>query len=299
MKKSTLERYGVKTIVDTQVHIWAADTPERPWIKVAGAGEPHRPYPVSAEAMLLQMDLAGVQRAVIVPPSWPGWYNDLALEAAGMYPDRFAVMGRLDISDPGSRGKMASWRKHPGMLGVRLLFSPRKPEDCDRIRSGEFNWFWAEAEEAGVPISIMLPALPDAPQIFDSIAGAHPGLKLSIDHLNTFPGDPSGPANTISKLMPLAKHANIALKASCLPKISNAIYPFPDLHDTIKMCFDTFGPKRLLWGSDMTNLPCSYGEAIKLFTQSLSWLGGEDLEWVMGRGACDWYGWPLESINAG
>jgi hypothetical protein len=24
-----------------------------------------------------------------------------------------------------------------------------------------------------------------------------------------------------------------------------------------------------------------------------AWLKGEDLEWVMGRGVCEWLGWPL------
>jgi hypothetical protein len=43
---------------------------------------------VSAEALLLQMDLAGVHRAVLVPPSWEGDRNDLALAAAETYPDR-------------------------------------------------------------------------------------------------------------------------------------------------------------------------------------------------------------------
>ncbi len=295
MKRSSLERYGVKSIVDSQVHIWAADTPQRPWPKKGDEGNPHKPYPVNAEAMLLQMDLAGVQRAIIVPPSWPGLRNELALEAAEMYPDRFAVMGRLDVSDPASRGRMASWRVQPGMLGIRLFFSPRKPEECDGLRRGDFNWVWEEAEIAGIPITIMLPALADAPQILDSIAGAHPELKLCVDHLNTYLGEKNGLTETVPKLMPLAKHPNIALKASCLPRISNELYPFSDVHDTIKMCFDTFGPKRVFWGSDITHLPCSYCEAIKLFIENLPWLKGNDLEWVMGRGACEWFGWPLES----
>jgi hypothetical protein len=32
-------------IADTQVHIWAAETPERPWPK--GHHDPHRPVPFS------------------------------------------------------------------------------------------------------------------------------------------------------------------------------------------------------------------------------------------------------------
>jgi hypothetical protein len=37
----------------------------------------------------------------------------------------------------------------------------------------------------------------------------------------------------------------------------------------------------------------TYYECITLFTEHLPWLQGEDLEGVMGRGVCEWLGWPL------
>ena len=114
-------------IVDSQVHIWAADTPERPWPAVRN--QPHRPVPFSREDLVREMEGAEVHRAVIVPPSWEGDRNDLALEAARLHPDRFAVMGRITIESPESRGLMAAWRHQPGMLGIRLIFG-------DRIFSG-------------------------------------------------------------------------------------------------------------------------------------------------------------------
>ncbi|MBI2761956.1 MAG: amidohydrolase, partial [Chloroflexi bacterium] len=45
-------------IVDSQVHIWGADTPERPW-QPGRASEAQKPYPIDKEALLFQMDLAG------------------------------------------------------------------------------------------------------------------------------------------------------------------------------------------------------------------------------------------------
>ena len=30
-----------------------------------------------------------------------------------------------------------------------------------------------------------------------------------------------------------------------------------------------------------------------LFTEELPWLSASDREWVMGRGVCEWLGWPL------
>lgn len=106
-------------IVDSQVHIWGADTPERPWPKRA---EPQRPVPLGKDDLLREMDAAGVDRVIIVPPSWEGDRNDLAIEAHVAHPIRFATMGRLDPEDASSRPRIATWRTQPGMLGLRFTF---------------------------------------------------------------------------------------------------------------------------------------------------------------------------------
>lgn len=80
-------------IVHAQVHLWGADTPDRPW-PPGRTHEAQKPYPIRQEALLFQIDLAGVRCIVLVPPSWEGERNALALDATRPYLDRFAVMGR-------------------------------------------------------------------------------------------------------------------------------------------------------------------------------------------------------------
>src|SRR6516162_3141267 len=104
-------------IVDAQVHIWAANSPERPW---PGRSEPHRATPLGKEELLAEMDKAGVGGVVIVPPSWEGDRNDVALEAAAAHPDRFCIMGRFDPDAAGAREQLVEWKKQKGMLGMRL-----------------------------------------------------------------------------------------------------------------------------------------------------------------------------------
>src|SRR5579863_8754681 len=83
-------------ISDAQVHLWEADRPDRPWPK-GQQRPPHRPDGFSAEEMLAEMDAVGVDRAVIVPPTWVGENNMMACEAAAKYRARFAVVGRFDV----------------------------------------------------------------------------------------------------------------------------------------------------------------------------------------------------------
>lgn len=64
-------------IVYSQVHIWHAETPDRPW-PPGRAHEAQKPYPIGKKTLLFQMDLAGVRRAVLVPPLWKDDRNDVA-----------------------------------------------------------------------------------------------------------------------------------------------------------------------------------------------------------------------------
>lgn len=275
-------------IVDSQVHLWAAESPDRPW-PPGRAQEAQKPYPIVKETMLFQMDLAKVSRVVIVPPSWEGDRNDLALEAARAYPDRFAVMGRLALQKPESRALVADWRKQPGMLGMRFTFHNEHYRHL--LTDGSADWFWPAAEKAGVPLMVLVPGALDH---LDRIAGRHPGLKLVIDHVGiSVRGKAPKVFDDLPAVCALAKHPNIAVKASGMPSLSAEAYPFRDLHPHIRALVDAFGPRRVFWGTDLTRMPCTYYECITLFTEHLPWLKGEDLEWVMGRGVCEWLGWPL------
>ena len=275
-------------IVDSQVHLWAAPTPERPW-PPGRAGDAQKPYPVDKEAMLLQMDLAGVRRVVIVPPSWEGDRNDVALEAARVHPDRFGVMGRLGLADPAGPAKVAGWRKQPGMLGMRFTFHSEHYRH--HLTDGSADWLWPAAEKAGVPLMVLMPGALDH---LDRIAGRHPGLKLVIDHVGlNVRGKGPKVWEDLPTVCALAKHPNVAVKASGMPSLSTEPYPFRDLHPHIRTLVDAFGPRRVFWGTDLTRMPCTYYECIHLFTEHLPWLKGEDLEGVMGRGVGEWLGWPL------
>jgi L-fuconolactonase len=271
-------------IVDAQVHIWAANTPERPW---PPRHQPHKPEPITKDDLLREMTAAGVDRAVIVPPSWEGERNDIALAAAQAHPDRFAVMGRLDPEAPGARGLIATWRRQPGMLGLRFTF--HRPFLQPLLTEGRVDWLWPEAEKAGVPITVLVPhaLLP----LLDHVAERHPGLRLSIDHLALTSGKDEQAFREFDQLLALARRPNIAVKVSCLPHYTTDTYPYRRLHPYIRRVYDAFGPKRMFWGSDLSRLPCSYRQGVTMFTEEIPWLSAGDKEWIMGRGACEWWGW--------
>jgi L-fuconolactonase len=280
-------------IVDSQVHIWAADTPERPW-PPGQAARAHQPVPLTAEGLLQKMDAAGVTRAVLVPPSWEGDRNDVALAAAHRYPDRFAVMGRISLEAPESRAEFLPLTRTTGMLGLRFTFHTKEQQKLLTGRAAD--WLWPAAAAARVPLMVHPP---HSLHLIDEIAARHPELRLVIDHLGLMRPklDHEAFAN-LPELLALARCPNIAVKASAVTDYSGEPYPHPILHGYLRRVFDAFGPKRMFWGSDISRVRHPYRQMITLFTEELAWLGEEDKAWIMGRGLCEWLNWPVSKSGS-
>ena len=276
-------------ICDAQVHIWGANTPERPW---PARAEPHR-KPLGKDELLAEMDKAGVDRAILVPPSWEGDRNDLANEAASSHPDRFATMGRFDPDAPDARETIKDWKKQPGMLGMRFTF--HTPVLRQPLLDGKFDWVWSEMERLGIPAMVLFHH--EYMHLADKVAERYPGLRLVLDHLGLKSGkDVTEATNfaTLDNVLALAKRSNVAAKVSAMPcYAADKAYPFASVHPYIERVFDSFGPKRTFWGTDWSRLPCSYRHGVTMFTEEMPWLKGNDLEWVMGRGVCDWLDWKV------
>jgi L-fuconolactonase len=274
-------------VVDSQVHIWGADTPQRPWPKRA---PPQRRIPLGADDLLREMNEAGIDRVVIVPPSWEGDRNDLGIAASAAHPNRYAVMGRLDPQDPQSRGQLATWRKQPGMLGLRFTF--HIPELVTLLTEGHMDWVWGEAQEAGVPIYVLVPQ--PLVHLIDKVAQKYPALKITMDHLSIPSGKKDAEAfKDLDLLLAIAKRPNVAAKVSALPCYSTASYPYTELHGYVRRVYDAFGPRRMFWGTDLSRSPIPYRQHVTMFTEEIPWLTANDKDWIMGRGVCEWLGWKI------
>lgn len=265
-------------IIDAQVHIWGSGTP---------SGHHRQVSRFTAEELISEMDAAGVHGAVLHPPSWDAGSNEMAVEAARNYPDKFCILGWFPLDRPESRALIDSWKQRPGMLGLRWSLTRQGQETWHA--DGTMDWLWPAAERARLPVATMAwRFLP----LFAQIAERHPRLKLIIDHLGLVRSAKGDAAfANLNALLALARYPNVAIKATGAPGYSGETYPFPDLHDGLHRIFDAFGPTRFFWGTDLTRMPCSYRQCVTLFTEELPWLKGRDLELVMGQGVRDWLDW--------
>ena len=271
-------------IVDAQIHVWGTGLPSNMahWQVTSFT---------AAEAVAL-MDEAGVDAAVIHPPSWDPGSTRLAMDAVATYPGRFAIIGAVDLGQPVvARAAMETWREQPGMLGLRCMFL--EGEDRRRLHDGELDWFWDTAERFELPVTTLATGSCD---VLGAVAARHPGLRLTIDHLggkggNTTLKDAAAMTH-MPDLLKLAKLPNVAVKATGAPGYASEAYPFPAMHVYLRQIFDAFGPDRMFWGTDISKMPCSWHHCVTLFTEELPWLRGEDLSRVMGSAVRAWWGWP-------
>jgi L-fuconolactonase len=277
-------------ITDAQVHIWEVDRPDRPWPQPLRL-PPQRPNGFSAEEMLDEMKNAGVDRAVIVPPSYVGEGNETALEVAQQYPKRFAIMGRFDISRPDLRDALSTWKQLPGMLGIRQTFylEPYKTW----LAEGAFEPFWATAEEYDIPVMCLVSGFPE---VLQPIAEQHPGLSIIVDHMGANLREKGARAfeDALKHVLPLATYPRVTVKVTSAPSLSAEPYPFRDIYPYIKQIYETFGPRRLMWGADITRLSSTYPECLAHFREDLDFLNDDDKEWILGKAAATVLNWPVE-----
>jgi predicted TIM-barrel fold metal-dependent hydrolase len=267
-----------RVIVDSQIHMWPPNTPERPW---APGAKPQLPEPFTIERVVPMIDDAGVERVVIVPPTLEGERLDYAQQAAKRYPGRFGIMGRIALDRPDRAARLATWRDQPGVLGVRLNFGEA---EAAWLTNGTADWFWPAAEKANVPVMFLTSG---QTPLFAAIAERHPGLALIIDHMGV------SSAAVRSKIIPqaiaqaaaLARYPNVSVKLSSAPLMSAEPYPFRDMTPHIQRLYEAFGPQRCYWGTDITNsyAKATYRQRVTHFTQELPFLSESDKDWIMGR----------------
>lgn len=272
-------------IIDAQIHLW----------RTGVVVPPHRTRPYLIEEALADMQAAGVDGAILHPPSWDPQSNAQAIAAARLYPERFAILGRIPLDQPERRGEIETWRQQPGMVGLRYTFL--EPRMKSWPTDGTMDWLWPAAERLGLPIALLAGEFLG---LLAEIAARHPGLRLVIDHFGVVRGNKDDAAfANMPQVVALAKYPNIAVKVTGGPQYVTDPYPFKSLQKHYRAVYDAFGPKRMFWGTDITRMPCSWRDCVTHFTEHQPWLPAADLPLIMGQAIVDWLGWKPARADIG
>jgi predicted TIM-barrel fold metal-dependent hydrolase len=246
-------------IIDSQVHAYEANTSKRPWASV-----PNWPDHVTGDEMVAAMDKVGVDGAIFISAFSMYRYDaSYAAEVARAHPTRFGIVKPVDPDDPAVADVVAEWKKTPGTVGIRIMFTKdtgRAPNDpgIDRIARAAVRYDF--------PLNI-----------------------LCWGNLEAAPPEPWA---DLPKVLELARRPNAVIKVSGACTLSQKPYPFPDLWDPLARVFDAWGFDRCLWGTDWTRAfaVVNYEQAVEPFLKT-SRLSDSERAMLMGGACAKAYGW--------
>ena len=273
-------------VIDSQVHVYAANTPDRPWHSV-----PNWPDHVTGDEMVAAMDAVGVDGAIFISSfSMYQYDSSYAVEVQQAHPGRFGLVKPVNPDNPAVPEVIAEWKKTPGTVGIRIMMTPEAERDPT---DPGLDMILREAVRHDFPVNMLSWGNIDAGI---AVVDRHPDTRFIIDHLSilqprTPPAAPE-PWADLPKVLDLAKRPNAVIKVSGACTLSREPYPFPDIWDPLARVFDAWGLDRCLWGTDWTRAfaVVNYENAVEPFRLT-DRLSVSDREVLMGGACAKAYGW--------
>ena len=252
-----------------------------------------------AEALLAQMDWAGVERAVLLQGPFYGELDSYVASAVRKWPDRF--VGAF-APDPLAADAKARFRQAVDEHGLRIVkFEMTEATGlCGRypdlqIDAPQFSWLFEAAEREGLVVTFDLGAIGSRSYQTDAvgaIAARHPALQIVIAHLAQPPlrdADDSALNAEWQRQLLLGRRANVAFDLAALPVYGELIdeYPYRMALDYIRRAVDLIGADKLMWGTDVPGLLTSgtYPQLLNYLRRHGDFLSDEDMAGVLGGNA--------------
>lgn len=274
----------VVMVIDAHVHFWRIGRNDCAW-PPPDLATIHRDFvPDDWQRAAAATPVAA---AVAVQSQPSGRDTDWLLELARNDERIAGVVGWVDFSAPDAPRRIDKLAAHPKLRGLRPMLQDL-PDD-DWILREEL----APAVEAMTAHGLCFDALVrprHLPHLL-RFAERHPGLPIVIDHAAK-PDIAHGVLEPwCTGMAGLAALPNVACKLSGLVTEAGERSHADGLRPYVERLLETFGPRRLLWGSDwpVLNLASDYRRWFEL-AGVLTHLGDEQRAAVFGGNAARFYG---------
>jgi predicted TIM-barrel fold metal-dependent hydrolase len=279
-------------IIDSQVHAYTANTPERPWHR------PPKDWPehVTGDEMVAAMDAVGVDGAIMVSPNSLYAFDDsYARQVQRAHPERFAIVKPMDPNNPAADEIIAEWKTVPGAVAVRVMFALQAAGD---LNLAGIDRILRAAARHGMPVNLQCGNNID---MGAKIIDAHPQTRFVLDHLACYQprSKPAPPTvwDTLPKVLDLARRPNAVIKVSGVCTMSQVDFPYPDIWDPLARVFDAWGFERCLWGTDWTRTYAlvNYQQGVEPFRLT-NRLTDSERAMLMGGACAKAYGWSPKKV---
>jgi len=284
-------------VLDTHTHAWGPPTETHPWTNGPLVEEFTSHFSTeiiySADRLLADMDDAGIDDAVVVGYPITDWTDNWYTVTAAAENERLYGIAMVDQFADGAADTLREVMDHDRMLGFRLGAVCPYEEMWERF-DYDVTWlrdaieeaeFWKAARETDAVVQLLAHTsqLDQALELVET----YPELAYTFDHF-AHADAADDPAESYAGFEPLAEYDRVAVKISEVAHTSNEAYPYEDAYDHLRWLLDTFGPERVVWGSDFPNVShpefggMKYGETLS-WLDEVPFLSKKDREWLTGR----------------
>jgi L-fuconolactonase len=270
--------------IDIHPHIIADDDAKYPRSPLFGVqSDWSRERPVTVEGLLAAMEKAGVGKAAVVQASTCyGYDNSYLTDSIAKHKDRLTAVGSVDLRAPDATDTIRHWIAR-GVAGLRLFtggstaaFDPSLMDDPLSFPA------WELCGEVG--LSICLQTDPTGLAQVAGLAKRFPKVRIILDHLGRPELKDGASYKKASSLFGLVPFENVYLKVT--PRIFVASGEGEaDPASLFARLTQTFGAKRMAWGSNFPASEGSMANNLALGKACLESVSKEDRAWIFSKTA--------------
>jgi len=272
--------------VDAHHHFWKIDLGIYDWISddIAGIRRDYQP-----EHLAPYLKHLGVSKTVLVQAGESLLENDAMLAIANHSDFVAGVVAWVDLTAPDAAFRLEDLATHDKVKSIRPVL--QGIADSDWVLQPKVVSNLRLLPELNLCFDALIQ--PRHLAVLDRLTDLIPELRVVIDHAAKpviANGQAAGPDWELG-MARLAEKSQIFCKLSGMATEQGPGWQASTLQRVCDHLLSTFGPRRLMWGSDwpVLELVGSYTQWFEAAQQMLSGLSDEDRDWVMGKTATQFY----------
>lgn len=271
--------------IDSHHHLWKYSSTDYPWIS-EGMESIRQDFLVPELAQTMQA--ANIDGVVTVQARQSLTETDWLLDLAARHDVMRGVVGWVPLADPAVASHLQKYSDNPKLKAVRHVLQD-EPDDFYMLRE-DFNRGVSQLEDVGLRYDILIfeRHLPQTIEFVDR----HPRQIFVLDHI----AKPKIKSKALSpwreRMKELARRENVYCKLSGLVTEADwKSWTKSDLRPFIDTALESFGPTRLMFGSDwpVSLLACAYDKWIEMVERSTSALSVSERDRLFGGTAKEAY----------
>lgn len=248
----------------------------------------------SPEFIMVQMEHAGIDMAVLQNCKLYGKLNDYFAECVRKYPDKFVGTGEINEFEADKESEILKLRHIVKTLGFNGIFyeAHRFIEigQPTAFNDKKFDNFWREVSNLGIAVLWNFTSSKlymEQMRAFASWADRFPDVQSLVTMgFCVRPFIQNGKVEYPKELFDVFQKPNV------LAEIAYSIqsgpvgweYPFTEASKLIKQQYEELGAHKLCWGSDMPNVErnCTYRQCLAHLTKHCDFIKPSDMELILG-----------------